>query len=107
MDDNQLPVWIGRTNVVPLSLGFDVEGDELHSEIRTESGDLIATWQILYENDANPGQDGELILVLDDSVTSLITAQTGLMDMKRISNGEPLVVWDTPIEVVFKKPVTQ
>lgn len=38
-----------------------------------------------------------------DSVTQRIV---GYMDIKRVSNGEPLNVLDEPIEVLIKTPIT-
>jgi len=98
-----LVVFKRRTNVVPVSLGFDVSNDILTSEMRTPSGVLIAAWDIEFEGD---GTDGELIFTLDDSVASTITHSKGLMDIKRVVNGEPVAVFKDPVEVEFKEPVT-
>lgn len=96
-------VYKNRTNIVPVSLGFDVSGDTITSEIRTASGELIATWLVEFDGD---GTDGELILTLDDSDTDAIAYSTGLMDLKRISNGEPLAIFDKPLEVEFRDVIT-
>lgn len=101
---NTIVVYKGRTNIVTVSLGFDVSRDIITSEIRTASGTLIATWGVVFDGD---GTDGELILTLDNSVTSPITYTTGLMDLKRMSSGEPLSVFDAPLEVEFREIVTQ
>lgn len=103
---NQLVVYKGRTNIVPVSLGYDVSNDTIVSEIRVEKNresELIATWSISFLND---GTDGELILTLDDSETEDVVRTIGYMDIKRISNGEPLNVLDDVIEVLIKEPIT-
>lgn len=92
-----------RTNVITASLGIDVSGDVLTSEIRTQSGELIATWTVVFDGD---GTDGELILTLDNSITATIDYPSGLMDIKRMQNGEPVAVFDKPIEVEFRETVT-
>lgn len=92
-----------RTNVITVSLGIDVSSDTITSQIRTASGTLIATWSVVFDGD---GTDGELILTLDNTVTAAIAYPTGLMDLKRILNGEPVSVFDKPIEVEFREVVT-
>lgn len=102
----QLTVYKGRTNVLRISLGYDVSTDTITSEIRVEKdfgSTLIATWSVAFETD---GVDGELILTLDNSVTALIDKTTGYMDLKRVTGGEPVPVFDDPIEVLFKETVT-
>ena len=93
----------GRTNIITVSLGIDVSDDIITSDIRTESKALIASWDVDFDSD---GVDGELILTLDDSVTVGITQTRGVMDIKRISGGEPLPVFDMPLEVEFRETVT-
>lgn len=103
----QIVVHKGRTNVVPVSLGYDVSTDTLTSEIREEakiSSTLIATWVVGFVTD---GTDGEITLTLDDSATAAITQTKGYMDIKRVSAGEPIPVFDSPIEILFKWAVTQ
>lgn len=102
----QVIVHRGRTVVVPVSLGFDVSADTFTSEIREEKdreSDLIATWDISFLTD---GTDGEIVLTLDDAVTAPITKGTGWMDIKRVTGGEPVSVFDEPLEVLFKDTVT-
>lgn len=99
-------VYRGRTVRVGISLGYDVSGDTISSEIRVDKdveSDLIATWVVSFLTD---GTDGEIILTLDDSVTREITKSSGYMDLKRITNGEPVNVFDDPIEVQIKNTVT-
>ncbi len=103
---NEVVVFKGRTNIVTVSLGVNVSTDTFKSEIRTEpegTAPLIATWAIAF---AANGVDGELVLTLDDSVTSLITANNGYMDLKRTSAGQPVPVFDRPLEVTFRGSVT-
>lgn len=103
----QVTVWKGRRTKLLVALGYDVsQDDSLHSEIRADqdrSSELIATWEVAFATD---GQDGELILTLDDEATATITRSNGYMDIKRIVGGEPYSAWDEPIEVLFKEPVT-
>jgi outer membrane translocation and assembly module TamA len=96
-------VYKKRTNVITVSMGIDVSADQITSEIRTESGALIATWHVTFDSD---GKDGELILRLDDSETSGIEYEKGLMDIKRVTGGEPVPVFEMPLEVEFRKSVT-
>ncbi len=102
----QIVVYKGRTVILQVSLGIDVSQDTITSEIRVDKdqlSDLIATWAVSFATD---GTDGELILTLDDSVTTNIKKSTGYMDLKRITGGEPLSVFDEPLEVIFKESIT-
>ncbi|MET0787220.1 MAG: hypothetical protein ABWY25_10985 [Paenisporosarcina sp.] len=104
---NAIIVHIGRTNIVPVSLGMDVSQDDISSEIRTQKdteSDLIATWDVA---NATDGIDGELVLTLDDAVSATITEEMGYMDMKRVTGGEPIPVFGKPIPVIFRKVVTE
>lgn len=104
---DQIVVFKGRTNTVALSLGIDVSEETITSQIRTEpdlSSPLIAEWDVTNETD---GTDGELILTLDDTITSEIRVNSGYMDVKRISGGEPFAVFDRPLEVIFRGSVTE
>lgn len=96
----------GRTTVLPVSLGFDVSNDIVTSQIREEKNplsQLIATWEVRFLTD---GVDGELILVLDDAVSGVIEQVQGYMDLKRMTGGEPVSIFDEPVEVLFKDVVT-
>lgn len=102
----QLVVHKGRTNIVPVSMGFDVSQDTFASEIRVgkkSSSDLIASWDIAFETD---GVDGELVLTLDDLVSGEIEETLGYMDIKRTSGSEPLPVFDEPLEVLLVSSIT-
>lgn len=103
----QVVVHKGRTNIISLSLGFDISDDEFASEIRAgknRESTLIATWIPSFATD---GVDGELILTLDDSVTQQITQSVGYMDVKHIKGTEPFPVFDDIIEVVFRETITE
>lgn len=104
---NSLIVHKGRTNIVPVSLGMDVSGDTITSEIRAKpvaTSELIASWTVSFETD---GSDGEIILTLDDSDTVDIAYTRGYMDLKRVTAGEPVPVFDKPLHVEFKDVVTE
>lgn len=103
---NEVVVHKGRTNVVIVKLGYDISGDDWTSEIRTEpvqEAELLATWDVSFVTD---GTDGDLRLHLDDLVTSQIRPTTGYMDLKRVTGGEPVPVFDKPLEVIFRGTVT-
>jgi hypothetical protein len=98
----------GRTNEVLVSLGYDVSGDTLTSEIRTEkdpTSDLLATFNVVF---VTTGVDGELVLKLDNSsfTPEVLTHSYGYMDLKRVRSGEPYSVFAEPVEVVFQGTVT-
>lgn len=99
-----LVIHKGRTNIIPVGLGFDVSGDDFKSEIRDSKSELIAEFEVTFLTD---GTDGELILTLDNSESENIDKTYGFMDIKRVSNGEPLSVFNGPLQVVFKSVVTQ
>lgn len=95
-----------RTNTLTISLGIDVSADTITSEIRAEpdvGSPLIATWIVSFKTD---GRDGELILRLDDLITSQIKANSGYMDLKRVTGSEPVAVFDQALEVSFRGSVT-
>lgn len=103
---NEVIVHKGRTNVLEIRLGVDYTGDTFTSQIRTQPSQdsaLIAAWTV---DDTNIA-DGILKLTLDDTITSGIDENTGYMDLKRVSGGEPLPVFDKPLEVVFRGTVTE
>lgn len=96
----------GRTTVLQVSVGYDVSNDVLTSDIRVDKNreaDLIASWDVEFADD---GVDGELILTIDDSVSGEIEESQGYMDLKRVTGGEPMDVWDEPLQVLFKETVT-
>lgn len=105
----QLIVQRNRTNSVLIDIGFDVSQDVITSEIRKEmdwESDLLAPWVVSFATD---GTDGLVLLTLDNSVTSLIDANVGYMDLKRRiggETGEPVSVFLEPIQVLFKGTVT-
>lgn len=101
-----LIVHKGRTNVVGVSMGISLVGSVCTSEIRAEpdqESTLIATWNVAVVGD---GTSGELTLTMDDVITAQIQATSGYMDIKRVVGGEPMPVFDKPLEVVFQGTVT-
>jgi hypothetical protein len=103
---SKIVVHKNRTNIISVSLGINVSADVITSEIRSEpnvESPLIATWVVSFKND---GTDGELILRIDDNETRQIKAMSGFMDLKRIVGGEPMAVFDMPLEVSFRGSVT-
>ena len=97
----------GRTNIIRVSLGMDVSADVFTSQIRSEpdqGAPLLATWDVSFETD---GTDGMLVLVLDNLYTTQIHANSGFMDLKRVTGSEPVSVFDEPLEVSFRGTVTQ
>jgi hypothetical protein len=101
-----LILHVGRVNVVPLGLGFDVSGDEFTSQIRKEKSvesDLLAEWDVTFAND---GTDGELVMILAADALNEVSVSSGYTDLKRVSNGQPLSVFSEPIPVVFEGVVT-
>lgn len=102
----QIVVYKGRTTTLNISMGFDVSGDTITSEIREGkdfASTLIAAWTVAFETD---GVDGELVLTLDNTITSGIDKTIGYMDLKRVTSGEPVNVFDDPLEVLFKNTIT-
>jgi hypothetical protein len=103
----ELVVYKNRTNTITVSLGINVAGDVITSEIRAEpdvASPLLMTWTVAYATD---GTDGELILSVDDNATAQIKANSGYMDIKRVTGGEPVPVFDRPVEVEFRGAVTE
>jgi hypothetical protein len=103
---SDIRVYKERTNVITIDMGFDVSGDTITSEIRSQpdtSGALIATWTVTFTTD---GTDGELTLTIDQSLAANIVASTGYMDLKRVSGGEPIPVFARPLQVEFIGAVT-
>lgn len=104
MTRDQLIIHRGRTAIIPVNLSYSVGNDLVTSQIRKTrnvTSDLIAEFEVRKTDDHN------LLLMLDDSVTSLISESFGYMDIKRISNGEPFQVIEDPVEVVFVGVVTE
>jgi hypothetical protein len=100
---NKIIVHKNRVNVITVSLGFDASGDTITSEIRSEpdsTSPLIAAWVVTFATD---GTDGELVLTMDDIE---IDANSGYMDLKRVTSGNPYAIFDKPLEVDFRGTVT-
>jgi hypothetical protein len=106
MAGERVIVHKGRTNTITVGLGIDVSADTITSEVRSEparDAPLIMTWTVTFADD---GTDGELILTVDNLITSEIKATSGFMDLKRVTGSEPIPVFDQPIEVEFRGTVT-
>jgi hypothetical protein len=104
---NEVVVHKGRTNVIVIKLGYNISADTWTSEIRTQpvqESVLIATWDVEFVTD---GSDGDLRLTLNEAITSQIKLNTGYMDLKRVTGGEPVPVFDRPLEVIFRGTVTE
>lgn len=102
---NKIIVYKNRTNTIQVDLGVDITGDTITSEIRTEEdheSTLIATWSVVVDDAAT----GKFILTMDDVIAGGITVDSGFMDLKRVSGGEPLPVFDRALEVTFRGTVT-
>lgn len=103
---NPVVVHKGRTNIISVNLGIDVTGDTFSSEIRSEpdvDSQLLATWVVTVED----ASTGELKLVLDDLFSGQVTVSSGYMDIKRVTGGEPVAVFDEPLEVSFRGVTTE
>jgi hypothetical protein len=104
---NQVVVHKARTNTLIVDLGEDVSADTFTSEIRAEpdhTSTLLMTWVVDFETD---GTDGRLELTVDNLITEQITVDSGYMDVKRVSGGEPVPMFDKPLEVIFRGVVTE
>jgi hypothetical protein len=103
MSINKVVVHKNRVNVIAVSLGFDASDDVITSQIRSEpdsSSPLIIEWEVGFVTD---GADGEIVLSID---ATDITANSGYMDIKRITAGQAVPVFDKPLEVDFRGTVT-
>lgn len=94
-----IPVFRNRTTVHLFDLGMNITGDDIVAQIRAgreTTSALIADW-VVEVTDAATGQG---TITLDNS-DSVITAETGWMDIIRVTGGEPLAVMDQPLQVEF------
>lgn len=101
-----ITVWKRRSITFEFALAHQIGDDIYTSEIRrgqSVNTPLIATWNVSVKPG---GMNKTLIFSMDDSVTSLITVNYGWMDLKRVSNGEPLPVLNYSIPVLFKDVIT-
>lgn len=92
----------GKTVELPVSLGFDVSKDTIVSDLRVDSdpeSDLIASWVVSFETN---GEDGQLLLTMDQSVTTDISQSAGYMFLDRTS-GVPVAILVDPLPVVFNE----
>lgn len=103
---NKVIVHKARTNILPVNLGYDISADTFSSQIRSQpdhESTLIATWNVAFLTD---GTDGKLVLTLYDEVTEDIEVNSGYMDLKRLSGGERIAVFEKPLEVEFRGVTT-
>lgn len=103
---NEVIVHKGRTSIVTVKLGMDISADTFTSQIRTapvSNAKLIATWDVAFVTD---GVDGELRLTIDNDITAQIKEDEGHMDLKRVTGGVPVPVFDRPLPVIFRGTVT-
>lgn len=103
---DQIIIHRGRTVVVPVSVSYDLTGSTITSDIRKTrkaSSDLIASWSVSFKTD---GSDGDFLLTIPHDVTTPIVDELGYMDIKRVLDGEPTNIIDTPIQVVFVDAIT-
>ena len=103
---NPVVVHKGRTNIITVNLGIDVTGDTFESEIRTEpevTSTLIAPWVVTVVDAA----EGILQLEMDDLVSGQVTVSSGYMDIKRVTGGEPVPVFDEVLDVSFRGVTTE
>jgi len=102
---NALIVHKNRKNVIDVELGIDITGNVITSEIRIEpksSSTLIATWVVSVVD----APSGILTLTLDETVTAAIDVDNGFMDIKRVVAGDPVPLFDRPLDVEFRETVT-
>jgi hypothetical protein len=96
-----ITVYKGRTKVLPVTLGKDVSKAKFKADIRVSqdpSSALVSTWSVLFATD---GTDGELLLTLDRSVTMEIDRVRGYMFLRKLTDREPIHVFEPPLEVRF------
>jgi hypothetical protein len=103
---NEVIVHKARTNSIVVNLGEDVSGDTFTSQIRSQpehDSTLLMTWTVSFVTD---GTDGKLLLTVDDLITEQIEVESGYMDLRRVTGGQPVPVFDRPLEVEFRGVVT-
>jgi hypothetical protein len=99
-------VYKNRSNTIIIDLGFDISGETYSSQIRSEpkqDAPLLADWQVAFFSD---GTDGKLRLILTQLITGQISADSGYMDLKRVTGGVALAVFNEALKVEFRGTVT-
>lgn len=102
----QITVFKNRMTKVPIDLPYDVAADTFASQIRAEknhTSELLAEWSVTFATD---GHDGKLVLTLTADDTKNITASGGFMDIKRVTGGDSVPVFDESLEVYFEETIT-
>jgi hypothetical protein len=103
---SKVKVYKARTNTVIVNLNEDVSGDTFTSHIRSQpehTSTLLMVWAVAFTTD---GTDGSLTLTVDDVITEQITVDSGYMDLKRVTGGQPVPVFERSLEVEFIGAVT-
>lgn len=103
---NSLIIHRGLTNTFPLVLGYDTTGDTIASQVRTgpdRSYPLLLNFVVTTVDASN----GEYTLTIDDTFTSQVVVDSGYMDILRITGGEPVPVFEEPLQVIFKGTITK
>ena len=99
-------VFKNRYNELYLSMGFDITGAEVTSQIRTgpdHTSDLICSWTVTIEN----ASTGLIKLVLLQTETVNIPYANGFMDIKiDYGDGNFWPAFDNVLVVDFKPTVT-
>jgi hypothetical protein len=102
---SQIEVIKRQHNVLYLNFGRDVSQDTFVATIRSEkdrNSKPLATWDVSF---AFYGADVELVLTLYNSSTIGINEKNGYLFCEQLVNGESKLVFDEPIEVLFKEVV--
>ena len=95
-----------RTTELHVILPYPTENDIFTSQVRkgrSQATEVIVEWNVSKSEESS----NKLILVIDDELASTITETTGYMDIKRVTAGEPLAVFNDPILVTFKDVITE
>lgn len=103
---NAVIIHRGLTNTIPLVLGYDTTGDTISSQVRSgpdRSYPRLLNFEVTVVDESN----GEYTLTIDDTFTSQIVVDTGYMDVLRITGGEPVPVFEEPLQVIFMGTVSK
>lgn len=94
-----------RVNELTINLGFNITGDTITSEIRSQpsqDGPLVATWTVTIIN----ATTGEIKLAMNAAVSGGINVETGWMDLKWVHSGSAKAIFESPLEVSIRDTVT-
>lgn len=93
-----------KTIILSITLGFNVSSFEFLCEMRENEDPAsarIATWDMTFATD---GKDGELLAVLDNSITTDLVQDTAWLFLYRVSGITHLSVFEEPLEVEIFDP---